>query len=77
VLIDVAPVLVHPSTIELLWSVDSTVAVWRAGRTLKKDGAEMVRTLASAGIPLAGTILNRHQDELPRWFRGRSRPGQG
>lgn len=70
VLVDVAPVLVHPGTIPLLWSVDATVAVWRAGRTLKKDGALMVRTLASAGIPLAGTILNRHQEELPRWFRG-------
>jgi len=76
VLIDVAPVLVHPGTIPLLWTVDATVAVWRAGRTLKKDAAQMVRTLASAGIPLAGTILNRHQEELPGWFRGKRRPGR-
>ena len=75
-LIDVAPVLVHPGTIPLLWTVDATVAVWRAGRTLKKDAAQMVRTLASAGIPLAGTILNRHQEELPGWFRGKRRPGR-
>jgi tyrosine-protein kinase Etk/Wzc len=76
VLIDVAPILVHPGTIPLLWTVDATVAVWRAGRTLKQDAAHMVRTLASAGVPLAGTILNRHQEELPSWFRGKRRQGQ-
>ncbi|MBL8861153.1 MAG: hypothetical protein JNK02_03995 [Planctomycetes bacterium] len=74
-LLDVAPVLVHPSTVPLLWTVDSTVAVWSAGHTLRKDAAAMVQALEAAGSPLAGTILNRHREELPRWIRGWWRRG--
>lgn len=76
VLIDVAPVLVHPGTIPLLWTVEATVAVWSAGRTLKRDAAHMVRAIASSGAPLAGTILNRHQEVLPAWFPGRGHGGR-
>lgn len=74
VLVDLAPILVHPAGLRLLRGVDTTIAVLSAGRTLKRDAARFARALDAAGLPLAGTILNHHVEELPRWLRGRLGP---
>lgn len=77
VVLDVAPVLEHPSLLRILRSAQATVAVLRSGRTTKQDAARLARGLAAAGIPLAGTILNQHVEELPHWLRSRLGPTRG
>ncbi len=77
VVLDVAPILEHPSLVRLLRCAEATVAVLLAGRTPKRDAARLARSLAAAGVPLAGTVLNQHVEELPPWLRSRLGPARG
>lgn len=73
IIVDAPPVSGHPGTIPILASLDGTILVLDARHTKRREAGHTVRTLAAAGVPLAGTILNRCVQDLPAWMV-RNRP---
>ena len=54
----------------LLWKVDAAVLVLRSGHTSSEAAELALQQVRACGIPVIGTVLNRHASEVPRWLRG-------
>ncbi len=70
VLFDLSPVLESPETHSLLWRMDEACLVLRAGRTRQEAAMRAAAEITSSGVELLGSILNRHQSDLPDWLVG-------
>lgn len=72
VLFDLPPVLDAPETHSLLWKVDEACLVVRFGETRQEAATRAAAEITSSGVQLLGSILNRHQSDLPSWLKGQS-----
>jgi capsular exopolysaccharide synthesis family protein len=65
VILDAPPVLEAPETIVLGGVVDTTLLVVRASSTKGGVVQRAVDTLAKAGVPVLGVVLNRRRFDIP------------
>jgi len=68
VILDAPPVLEAPETVVLGSAVDTTILVLRAASTKTGVVNRAVETLAKAGVPLLGVVLNRRRLDIPEFI---------
>jgi len=64
VLFDAPPLLEHREARSLLTFADHAVLVLRAREASKADTTALVELIRKTGVPILGTVLNRHVPEL-------------
>jgi Mrp family chromosome partitioning ATPase len=68
VLFDAPPVLEAPETVVLGSAVDTSILVLRAASTKSGVIHRAVDSLAKAGVPLLGVVLNRRRLDIPEFI---------
>jgi Mrp family chromosome partitioning ATPase len=68
VIFDAPPVLESPETTVLGGAVDTSLLVVRAARTKGGVVNRAIETLAKAGVPVLGVVLNRRRLDIPEFL---------
>jgi len=69
VVLDLPPAHCLGPLLQLTRNADGVLFVLRSESVHKKDAQRIVNQLVEDGVPMWGTVLNKHREYVPRWLK--------